>query len=124
METWDIWFPDAAAAGLPFARCRIDPADVILVHAAPASIRVDVRDDDGRRLAFGDRLKREGPYFPMTRLTRDAGIVRREDGWPHAADIGRVVVLPGGEAGIITSWWNAEDGSEWRWDVQFYNRRA
>jgi hypothetical protein len=34
------------------------------------------------------------------------------------------VVLPGGEAGVLTAWWNAEDGSAWRWSVEFSNRRA
>jgi hypothetical protein len=123
METWDLWAPAGGATGLPFARCRIEPADAVLVHAVPAAIAVEVRDDDGRRLAFSPRLQRDGDYFPMTRLLREGNTIRREDGWPGAADIGRVVLLPGGEAGILSSWWNAPDGSEWRWDVQFYNRR-
>jgi hypothetical protein len=33
-----------------------------------------------------------------------------------------VVLLPGGEAGILKSWWNADDRKEWRWDVEFYNQ--
>ena len=37
-------------------------------------------------------------------------------------DIGRVVILPGGEAGILKSWWNADDRREWRWQVEFYNQ--
>ena len=28
METWDLWYPGAAATGLPFARGRLDPTDV------------------------------------------------------------------------------------------------
>jgi hypothetical protein len=124
LETWDLWYPRAAATGLPFARGRIDPAAVVLVHAAPDSLSVEVRNAEGKRLAFGDRLRRVGAYFPMTRLRRtDIGGVAREDGWPSADDIGRVVLLPGGEAGVLKSWWNAEDGSEWRWTVEFYNRR-
>jgi len=31
--------------------------------------------------------------------------------------------VPGGEVGILTAWWNAEDGSSWRWQVEFYNHR-
>ena len=42
-----------------------------------------------------------------------------EDGWPTQSDIGRVVRLPGGEAGILKSWWHADDYSEWRWQVEF-----
>ena len=35
-QVWDLWYPDAAAQGLPFARGRLDSTDVLLVHAAPA----------------------------------------------------------------------------------------
>jgi hypothetical protein len=124
METWELWYPDAAAAGLSFARCRIDAADVVLVHAAPNALRIEVRDDAGARVAFAQKLRREGDYFPMTRIRRTAGgALSREDGWPQAEDIGRVVLLAGGEAGTLKAWWNAGDGSEWRWSVEFYNRR-
>ena len=96
----------------------------MLVHAALDSLRVEVRSDDGAWLAFGDRIERTGAYYPMTRLRRqrDGGFAR-EDGWPDSGDIGRTVLLPGGEAGILKTWWNAEDGSEWRWSVEFYHHR-
>jgi hypothetical protein len=123
MEVWELWYPDAAASGLPFARCRIEPADTVLVHAAPDSLRVEVRSDGGSRLAFGDRLARAGTYYPMTRLRRADGGFRREDGWPDASDIGRTVLLAGGEAGTLKQWWNADDGTEWRWTVEFYHHR-
>ena len=57
----------------------------------------------------------------MTRLRRTGRDVVREDGWPEKEDIGRPVILPGGEVGILKEWWNAADGSEWRWSVEFYN---
>jgi len=123
LETWDLWFPGAAATGLPFARAKMDPADVVLVHAAPRSLTIEVRDERGARLAFGERVDRAGAYFPMTRLRRVGEGFAREDGWPGEEDIGRPVILPGGEVGILKSWWNAADGSEWRWTVEFYNRR-
>jgi hypothetical protein len=123
MEIWDLWSPDGGATGLPFARCRIEATSAVLVHAVPATIRVEVRDREGDRVAFGDRLKRVGSYFPMTRLVRAGATIRRQDGWPEEEDIGRVVLLPGGEAGVLKAWWNAPDGSEWRWQVEFYNRR-
>jgi hypothetical protein len=25
------------------------------------------------------------------------------------------------EAGTLLEWWNAADGSEWRWKIEFYN---
>ncbi|NJN94340.1 MAG: hypothetical protein HC875_09740 [Anaerolineales bacterium] len=79
---------------MPFARGRLDATDVLLVHA-----------------------------WPMARLTRRGEQVEREDCWPTEADIGRPVILPGGEVGLLRSWWHAADGSEWRWSVEFYNHR-
>ena len=123
MEIWDLWYPNAAAQGLSFCRARLDPTDELLVHAAPDVLRVEVRDDDGVVLASADQLRLAGTYFPMTRLRREGGRIAREDGWPSAGDIGRVVLLPGGEAGILREWQHADDGSEWRWSIEFYNHR-
>jgi hypothetical protein len=121
METWDLWYPEAGATGLPFARGRIDPADVLWVHAAPPTLAVTVRDAEGQVTARGEPLRRQGERRPLTRLARRGDAVEREDRWPTEADLGALVILPGGEVGRLTAWWNAEDGSEWRWQVEFYN---
>lgn len=121
-EIWDLWFPDAGAQGLSFARGRLDATDVMLVHAAPESLRVEVRDDAGVTLASADGLTRTADR-PIARLTRSGETLTRQDLWPEEQDIGRPVILPGGEVGILLSWWNAPDGSEWRWQVEFFNRR-
>jgi hypothetical protein len=121
-EVWDLWFPNAAAQGLSFARGRLDATETLLVHAAPDVLRVEVRDDDGKRLAFGDGLTRTADR-PIARLTRKGDTITRLDLWPEGEDIGRPVILPGGEVGILKTWWNADDGSEWRWTVELYNHR-
>lgn len=59
----------------------------------------------------------------MTRLTCNGAQIQREDQWPTDADIGALVMLPGGEIGRLTAWWNAADDQEWRWSVEFYNHR-
>ena len=123
MEIWDLWYPNAGVQGLAFCRARLDQVEEVLVHAAPESLRVEVRADGGALLAKGDQLHLEGSYFPMTRLRREGERGLRTDGWPTLADVGRVVLLPGGEAGVLKAWWNAPDGSEWRWSVEFYNRK-
>jgi hypothetical protein len=122
IHIWDLWFPEAAATGLPFARGRLDATPVLLVHAAPQTLDVTVRTDDGVVIAQGKGLKRTADR-PILRLTRDGGQITREDIWPAEEDIGRPVILPGGEVGILQTWWHAEDGSEWRWSVEFYNHR-
>ncbi len=122
MQVWDLWFPNAAAQGLSFARGRLNATDVLLVHAPPDSLRVEVKDDAGRLIAAGDQLKRTADT-PMARLVRDNGDVSRADIWPVQEDIGRPVILPGGEVGILREWWNSADEQEWRWQVEFYNHR-
>jgi hypothetical protein len=124
VQTWELWYPDAAATGLPHARARIDPIDVVWAHAVPPKVSVTVRQGDDRVVARGEALERSGRYLPMTRLTLDRDTVAREDRWPGQDDLGAIVILPGGEAGVLTAWWNAEDGSAWRWSVEFSNRRG
>lgn len=123
VETWEVYYPDAAANGLLLARARIDPTEVLWVHAAPDTLAVTVREGDDRVIARGEPLERRGPYLPMTRLVRSGRAVTREDRWPRAADLGSLVLLPGGEVGTLVEWWNAPDGSQWRWRVEFQNRR-
>ncbi len=122
-EVWDLWFPSAGATGVSFARSRVasgDAGDRVLVHAAPPSLSVDVRSDDGAPIANGHDLERDAAG-PMSFLVRQGDRITLEDGWPTSDDLGRLVILPGGEAGTLTAWWHAEDESEWRWSVEFYN---
>lgn len=123
VHTWELWYPEAAATGLEFARGRLAPAEVLWVHAAPKRLSVTVRQGDDRVLARGEALAREGGYLPMTRLALAGDVVRREDRWPTQDDLGALVILPGGEVGTLISWWNANDGSAWRWQVEFANSR-
>jgi hypothetical protein len=122
LEYWEVWFPAAAATGLLVGRCMIRPAQVLLVHAVPDVISVEVRTTGGERLAKGSNLKRT-LESPICRLERRGDQVTRSDLWPGQAEIGLPVLLPGGEAGILTSWWNADDRLEWRWSIELYNSR-
>jgi hypothetical protein len=123
METWDLWFPEAGATGIPIARGRLDATDVLWAHAVPATLDVTIRDQDERVIASAKGLHRQGERLPLTRLARRGDAVEREDRWPTQADLGAPVILPGGEVGKLVSWWNAEDGSEWRWHLELYNHR-
>ncbi len=78
--------------------------------------------ENGQHLAEGND-REQTDDTPITRLTRRGDTVEREDIWPADEDIGRLVLLPGGEAGKLLQWWNAPDHSEWRWQVEFYNHR-
>ena len=124
LHTWELWYPGAGATGLPLARAPIDPVDVVWAHAVPRKVAVTVRQGDDRVVARGEALSRNGGYKPMTRFALNGDEVGREDRWPTDADLGSVVILPGGEAGILNAWWNAEDGSAWRWSIEFSNHRG
>lgn len=122
LEDWDVWYPKAAATGISFARGRCDPTQVMLVHSAPPVLTVTVRTSDGQLLAQGIDLNATDET-PMTRLTLRDNKIHREDIWPTEADLGTLVLLPGGEVGILLKWWHADDHSEWRWQIEFYNHR-
>ncbi len=123
LHTWELWYPSAGATGLPIARARIDPVDVVWAHAVPRRVAVTVRQGDDHVVARGEALTRKGGHKPMTRFALQGGEVTREDRWPTENDLGSIVILPGGEAGVLTAWWNEEDGTAWRWSVEFSNRR-
>jgi len=121
LQYWSVWYPRAAATGVLLARGAVDPVDSILFHAAPDVVTAEVSDAHGRRLAFGQDLPAT-LSSPICRFSIQGEQVVREDIWPTEDDLGSVVLLPGGEAGILKSWWNAEDHREWRWQTEFYNR--
>ena len=122
LQIWDLWYPKAGATGVSFARGSLDVTNTLLVHAPPPILTVEVRSEDGERLAYAQDLRQTADR-PMARLTIEGDKVKREDLWPAQGDIGQVVISPGGEVGKLLMWWNAEDGSEWRWQVEFYNQR-
>ena len=122
LQVWDLWYPGAAATGIPFARGRLEETNVLLVHAAPPVLTVEVRSEQGERLAYAKDLKQTADR-PVARLTILGDRISRVDLWPEASEVGRLVILPGGEVGKLIAWWNAQDGSEWRWQVEFYNHR-
>lgn len=121
LQYWAVWYPKAAATGLLLARALLAPTNVVLLHAAPEIITVEIADEYGKRLATGKDLERT-QNSPICRLTIHDSKVSREDVWPTTADIESTVILPGGEAGALKSWWNSHDKKEWRWEVEFYNR--
>lgn len=119
---WELRNPDGAMLGVEWARGRSEAADVALVHSLPERIDIVVRDEDDHVVATGENLSGDEPT-PMARLHVRDGAVSRESVWPTEEDLGRLVILPGGEIATLKSWWNADDGSEWTWQVEFHNSR-
>lgn len=122
-ETWDLWYPKAGATGISFGRGGVAAGvETMLVHAAPEMLTVTIQNQDGQTLATSQDLARTMDT-PISRLTRHGNRIEREDIWPTDADLGQLVILPGGEVGTLKQWWHAEDYSEWRWQIELYNHR-
>lgn len=115
LQIWNLWYPQAGATGIPFARGRLEATNILLVHAPPPMLTVEVRSEAAEPLAYAQDLAQTADR-PMARLILQDDSIIREDLWPTQNDLGQVVVLPGGEVGKLMSWWNAEDGSEWRFE--------
>ena len=118
--TWDLRNPDGGMLGLEFARGVADATDCMLAHSLPERVNVTVTDETGDVVAKGEELADDASR-PMARLRVRGDRVERENVWPDDSDLGRPVILPGGEIGILRTWWNADDGSEWRWQIEFSN---
>ncbi len=121
-QIWDLWIPDVASQGVLFARGRLNAAQVLLVHAGPEKLSVEVYDDQRNLMAQGKNLARTA-NTPMTRLQVRGKEVTREDIWPTEAEIGLPVILAGGEVGILQEWWNDKGQQQWRWRLEFSNHR-
>lgn len=118
---WEIRNPDGASLGLEVARGKSAPCDVMLAHALPERVDVEVRDDAGEIVAAGANLS-DSAVTPIARLDVAGGAVSRRNIWPDDSELELPVILPGGEVGILKTWWNAADEREWRWNVEFHNR--
>ena len=121
-HVWQMRSPEGGAKGLEFALAEMDATyATVLVHAAPSVMRVVVTSGDDV-VARADDLRDDARSTPMSRLRMADGSLSRENIWPGEDDIGLPVILPGGEVGILLSWWNADDESEWTWRIELHNR--
>ena len=119
-QLWELRNPDGGPTGLEWARAKIGIVDRVLLHAAPERLDVQIYDEAGGLVAQGRDIHADGAT-PISRLTLNEGRFERENIWPTEADLGTVVILPGGEAGILTAWWNADDERSWRWSIELSN---
>lgn len=121
---WELRNPDGAMTGMAWGRALIAAQEQVLAHSLPESVDVEVRTTDGSRVAYAEGLADQSAATPMSRLDLGAdGSIWRTNIWPDDSDVGKPVLLPGGEVGILLQWWNEPDGSAWRWRVEFSNAR-
>lgn len=120
VHIWEIRNPDGGSMGLEVARGRMEPHTDVLAHALPERVDIEVYDEDRTLIARGTELPGE-LASPIARLWIRGATVERENVWPDDSDLGKPVILPGGEVGILTAWWHAEDFSAWRWSIELSN---
>lgn len=119
-QIWELRNPDGAMLGMEFARGILEATECLLAHSLPERVTVTVSDEDGTVVAKGEEVSGGEPR-PMARLWLRGDRVERENVWPDKSDLGRPVILPGGEVGVLKHWENDDDGSAWRWQVEFSN---
>jgi hypothetical protein len=121
---WQLRAVEGGSMGLEFARAAIDPSRTVLVHAAPTRLDVEVLANGEHLIAIGRDLRPGGEDgdTPMTRLVIDGTRVIRSQLWPDEGDLGSVVLLPGGEAGVLRSWATDPDRSSWTWSLELRGR--
>jgi hypothetical protein len=120
VHIWEIRNPDGGSTGLEVARGRMEPHEDVLAHALPQRVDVDVFDEDRSLIAWGRDLPGT-VASPIARLAIRGGTIERRNVWPDRSDLGKPVILPGGEVGILTAWWHADDLSQWRWSIELSN---
>jgi hypothetical protein len=123
--TWSIRSRDAGMNGLEFSRLTTAGGFTqVLVHAAPALAEMEVTTEDGEPVARG-RVDREGKWVsPMSLIELHDGELSRTEVWPEQEHIGMLVLLSGGEAGVLQKWEHADDHAWWRWSIEFSNHKG
>lgn len=122
IHIWEIRNPDGGQSGLEVARARLAPHSEVIGHSLPERVDIEIYDEDRALVAKGSDLSSE-LSSPMARLRIRGTKVERENVWPDESDLEKPVILPGGEVGILKSWWQAEDRSAWCWTVEFSNHK-
>jgi hypothetical protein len=120
LHIWEIRNPDGGQSGLEVARARMEPHDDVIGHALPERVDIEIYDENRTLVAMGSDLSSE-LSSPMARLRIRGRKVERENVWPDESDLETPVILPGGEVGILKSWWHADDHSAWRWTIELSN---
>jgi hypothetical protein len=120
--SWSLRNPDGGMNGLEFAAATTaSDQRRVLVHSSPSELEVEVTTGDGDQIVQG-RVEHQGDESPMSVLDFTDGELSLKGEWLTDEHLGLVVILPGGEAGILKSWEHADDRSWWKWTVEFSNQ--
>jgi hypothetical protein len=98
-----------------FGRAWKSPGEPVLMHAPVRYLRY-------RQLIPQERSEWSAPLqtggeTPMSIVSMERAT--RDDVWPDVSHVGLPLLLPGGEIGRLQSFEHAEDGSSWRYSLEF-----
>jgi hypothetical protein len=102
-----------------FGRAWKSPGELVLMHAPVRWVRY-------RQLIPVERSEWSEPVessgeTPMSIVSMEKGT--REDLWPGPEHVGLPMLLPGGEIGRLKAFEHDQDGSSWRYTLEFRGAR-
>jgi hypothetical protein len=118
-ECWAIETSKDGSKWRFFGRAWKSPGEPVLMHAPVRWLRfrqlIPVETSD-----WSEPLEAEAST-PMSIVSIEER--RREDVWPDERHVGLPMLLPGGEIGRLLGFDHAEDGSTWRYSLEFRGAR-
>jgi len=118
-ECWAVETSKDGSKWRFFGKAWKSPGEPVLMHAPVRWLRF-------RRLIPSEVAEWSEPLeasaeTPMSIVSMEEAT--RADVWPDESHVGMPMLLPGGEIGRLQSFEHAEDGSTWRYALEFRGAR-
>jgi hypothetical protein len=118
-ECWAVETSKDGSKWRFFGKAWKSPGELVLMHAPVPWVRyrqlIPVESAE-----WSDPVESEA-VTPISVVSMEAGT--REDVWPDESHRGLPMLLPGGEVGRLLAFDHAEDGSTWRYSLEFRGAR-
>ena len=118
-ECWAVETSKDGSKWRFFGKAWKSPGEPVLMHAPVRWVRY-------RQLIPAESPEWSEPVdseatTPISVVAMEAGT--RMDVWPDESHVGLPMLLPGGEVGRLLAFEHAEDGSTWRYSLEFRGAR-
>jgi hypothetical protein len=118
-ECWAVETSKDGSKWRYFGKAWKSPGEPVLMHAPVRWVRyrqlIPVESAE-----WSDPVESEAAT-PISIVSMEAGT--RDDLWPDESHLGLPMLLPGGEVGRLLAFEHAEDGSTWRYSLEFRGAR-
>ena len=119
-ECWAVETSKDGSKWRFFGKAWKSPGEPVLMHAPVRWLRFRQLIPD-EAAEWSEPLEASG-QIPMCIVSMEGAT--REDVWPDASHVGLPMLLPGGEVGRLQSFEHADDGSTWRYSLEFRGARG